>query len=29
VPVDRVIRAGRFPLQGKSEPVEVYSVTFP
>jgi class 3 adenylate cyclase len=29
VPIDRVKRAGRFPLQGKSEPVEVYSVTLP
>jgi adenylate cyclase len=27
MPMERVQRAGRFPLQGKAEPVEVYSIT--
>jgi len=27
MPIDGAQRAGRFPLQGKSEPVEVYSIT--
>jgi adenylate cyclase len=29
MPTDSARRAGRFPLPGKSEPVEVYSITFP